>query len=167
MGKLGCLTFAIHIHCSWILLIASNLAETRLTDSLPPLVYSWSGSHLLTTAEGATGTWTSPAGLQWCGTGAAAAGPHGGEVTFPWPVFLPVVLRWLEHSSEGGSSATTSHVSYFLQHFLKWGVAVHSHSQPSACLSSHSLNSWTCWPVLAEFDNTMKMLRRTKCFVFM
>lgn len=39
---------------------------------------SWNGSHLLTTAGGATGTWTSPAGLQWCGTGGAAAGPQGG-----------------------------------------------------------------------------------------
>lgn len=41
---------------------------------------SWSGSRLLTTAEGATGTWTSPADLRWCGTGGAAAGPPGGAV---------------------------------------------------------------------------------------
>lgn len=39
---------------------------------------SWNGSHLLTTAEGATGTWTSPADLRWCGTGGAGAGPQGG-----------------------------------------------------------------------------------------
>lgn len=39
---------------------------------------SWNGSHLLTTAEGATGTWTSLADLRWCGTGGAGAGPQGG-----------------------------------------------------------------------------------------
>lgn len=39
---------------------------------------SWSGSHLLTTAEGATGTWTNPADLRWCATGGAGAGLQGG-----------------------------------------------------------------------------------------
>lgn len=167
LAVLGSTTWGCGSLAAWLLqfvwIVQKSLPCWNTTYSpCPHFVYSWSGSHLLSTAGGATGTWTSPADPRWCGTGAAAAGPRGGEETLPLSNGFTVVLQM------AGAQQWRWQFSQSLPH-LPVPLAL---PQVRSCSAQPVNPLWlflqtfsnSCF---AKFDNAVNMLRRTKCFVFM